>query len=348
MKLRILALVAALATALVLSSTTTYAQGSGAQETGKQEIGDRERAAIRQLGIEGARLYEAGDYAAALEHFQRAHELVGLTTSGLWTARCLAKVGRLVEAAERYLEATRMTLPANARKQHVTAQRDAEQERRELLPRIPRVTLRVVGAREGVMAQLDGTAVPSALLGVSQPVDPGDHTFTATAGQARAEQPFSVAEGEKRVVELKLEPGAAAPPRAGSPPAPAPQPPAPADPGDHPAQSASVQGTLGWVAIGLGGAGLVLGAVTGGLAVDRHGTLEEGCADGRCPPDLHDDVDSYDTLRPIATIGLIAGGVLVATGVTLVLTAPGEPASADQVSLRAFVTPELCGLAGTF
>ena len=100
--------------------------------------------------------------------------------------------------------------------------------------------------------------------------------------------------------------------------------------------------------MGLGGAALVLGGVTAGLAADRHSALEEGCPDSQCPPDLHDDVDSYDTLRPISTVGWIAGGVLVAAGLTLVLTAPSEPSSADQVSLAAFATPELLGLVGTF
>ncbi len=345
MKPRFPALITALTTALVLTATPVEAQ----------EIGDRERAAIRQLGIEGARLYEAGDYGAALENFQRAHELVGLTTSGLWTARCLAKLGRLVEAAERYLEVTRVTLPSHARKQHVEAQRDAQRERQELMPRIPRVTLRVAGARTGVVAQLDGTRVPAALLGIAQPVDPGEHTFTATAGQARAEQRFSVAEGKKTEVELTLAPAAAAPAAGGDSPRPTPagQPPAPGAPdGDAPSGASSVQATLGWVAVGLGGAGLVLGAVTGGLAVDRHSTLADGCSDGRCPPDLHDDVDSYDTLRPLATIGLVAGGVLVAAGVTLVLIAPSETtdesAAARQVRVTAFLTPELVGVAGTF
>ncbi len=349
MRGRSIALIAVLVATVNLAGTVTHAQDSS----------DRERAATRQLGIDGLKLYQAGDYAAALEQFQRAHELVGLTTSGLWTARCLAKLGRLVEAAERYLEVTRMTLPADARPKHVDAQREARQEREELLPRIPKVTLRVLGPKQTVVAQLDGKAVPSALLGVSQPVDPGSHHFEAAAGQAQAEERFSVAEGDERNVVLRLQPASGAPltgsppPKGGS----APQPPPTTDDDGAGADGGSggpnAQGTIGWIAVGLGSAGVILGSITGGLAADKHSALSDHCPDGRCAPEWHDDVDAYDTLRPISSVGLIAGGVLLATGLTLVLTAPSDQppddqSSDDQLSVTAIVTPELIGISGTF
>lgn len=353
MRGRSIALIAVLVATVNLAGTASHAQDSS----------DRERAATRQLGIDGLKLYQAGDYAAALEQFQRAHELVGLTTSGLWTARCLAKLGRLVEAAERYLEVTRMTLPADARPKHVDAQREARQEREELLPRIPKVTLRVLGPNETVVAQLDGKAVPSALLGVSQPVDPGSHHFEAAAGQAQAEERFSVAVGDERDVVLRLHLASGAPLTGSPPPKGGSAPPPP--PTDHDGAGAdggsagpNAQGTIGWIAVGLGGAGVILGAITGGLAADKHSSLSDHCPDGRCAPEWHDDVDAYDTLRPISSVGLIAGGVLLATGLTLVLTAPSDQSqddqsqddqsSDDQLSVTVIVTPELIGISGTF
>ena len=70
-----------------------------------------ETAAARQLGKEGVEAYRANDFATALDRLTRAHSIVGLTTTGLWRARTLVHLGRLVEASEQYLEVTRMTLP---------------------------------------------------------------------------------------------------------------------------------------------------------------------------------------------------------------------------------------------
>ena len=69
-----------------------------------------------------------------------------------------------------------------------------------------------------------------------------------------------------------------------------------------------------------------------GLASD----LEPGCSDGVCNPtslgpDGVDNLDRYRTLRT-TTIALgVLGGVLAATGVTLVLTDPGD---GDDVALE--------------
>ena len=99
---RALGLVAAVA--LTLGAAT--ARGEGAD----LEV----KSAARKLGNEAQKLFDAGDYEAALEKFNLADSLVSAPTLGLRAARCLVKLGRLVEASERYLEVTRMHLDRSA------------------------------------------------------------------------------------------------------------------------------------------------------------------------------------------------------------------------------------------
>ena len=73
--------------------------------------------------------------------------------------------------------------------------------------------------------------------------------------------------------------------------------------------------------------------MTGGLALSKHGELEDACGDAPCP-ERQDDIDSGKTLMTTTNILLIAGGVLVAGGVVLFLTAPDETAAEGVTALR--------------
>ena len=57
-------------------------------------------------------------------------------------------------------------------------------------------------------------------------------------------------------------------------------------------------------------------------------------------------VDSYNTMGTISTIGFVAGGVLAATGVVLVVTAPKSKATVARVS--PVVSPGFLGAEGSF
>jgi len=103
--------------------------------------------------------------------------------------------------------------------------------------------------------------------------------------------------------------------------------------------------TLAFVAFGVGGAGLVVGAVTGLLAVGKHGDLADKCPDGKCTTDQQSDIDSYKTMGTISTIGFIVAGVGGVTGAVLLFTSPKESASAAPRSR--FATVETKGVSLT-
>ena len=64
--------------------------------------------AAREVAQQGLDDYEAGEYETAAEKLLSAYQVVKLPTVALHTARALAKVGKLVEASEVYLQATRL------------------------------------------------------------------------------------------------------------------------------------------------------------------------------------------------------------------------------------------------
>src|SRR5262249_13535117 len=106
---------------------------------------DQSRAIARILGEEGLAYYDQGMYIDALQRFERASELHKAPTLDLWAARCLAKMGRLVEASERYLDVTRLTVDEKASAVLKEAVVAAAKERAALLSRIASIEIVLEG-----------------------------------------------------------------------------------------------------------------------------------------------------------------------------------------------------------
>jgi hypothetical protein len=130
-------------------------------------------------------------------------------------------------------------------------------------------------------------------------------------------------------------------------PAPAAQP-APAPPPEPKSSPGTAQRVLGWTSIGLGAVGLGVGTV---FALQRKSKLDDRSA--ICPSFdtcTADDVsqnqsltDDAKTASTLATVGFVAGGVLAATGLILVITAPSGQ-SKESVALAPVVGPGFQGV----
>jgi hypothetical protein len=70
--------------------------------------------------------------------------------------------------------------------------------------------------------------------------------------------------------------------------------------------------------LGLGVAGLALGATTTGLALHTQDDLDRACLGGTCPPSFRGEVDRYDTTKTLSIVGWSVGVVTIA-GVGLLL-----------------------------
>jgi hypothetical protein len=80
------------------------------------------------------------------------------------------------------------------------------------------------------------------------------------------------------------------------------------------------------VMMGLGGAALVAGAITGGLALSKLKTIENECPGNRCPPgtSYRGDVSAASSLGTATDTLLIGGGVILAAGTSWFLLSGGH------------------------
>ena len=324
------------------------------------------RAAARNIATAGVQALEQGDVELATQKLTKAFELLPVPSIALWLGRALAKKGQLVEAAEHFIQAGR--LPASQGSEQAVqeqAQRDAAKELNDLTPRIPKLVINLEGAKAGeVTLSVDGKPLSTALLGEEQPINPGAHAVRGTRGSEVVEQSVTLAEGQKQALTLRFQasspaavPGA---PVAAAPGAPAATPTTAAlvTPATTPTATDHGTGggagkTLGYVALAVGGAGLVVGGVTGGLAFSKRSDLDKdpACNDGKCSSSIQPDIDSFRTMRTVSTIGFVAGGVCAGLGVVLLLTSGGSSEQkgalpAPRVGLR--VAPNAVSLSGSF
>lgn len=291
---------------------------------------DADKATARQLAVDAYGALDAEDFARAEKLFARAERLHHAPTLILGLARAQVGLGKYVEARENYIRVTREKLPPGSSDAFVRAVASARTEMEGLEAKIAWVIIEISGPSEPQVT-IDGVAVPTASLGVRRAVNPGDHEVQASApGYLPERERLSIKSGTSHglLFELEPTPDNAASASARTTTNQAPDGPDEADPG-------ATQRTLGFVSLGVGGAGLVLGIITGVLAMGEHSELEEQCPNEECPESQQSTIDAYETTSTLSTVGFIAGGVLAAAGIVLVLTAPSaepaEPAAALSV-----------------
>jgi hypothetical protein len=202
-----------------------------------------------------------------------------------------------------------------------------------------------------VQVTMDGQPVPPLLVGLLRPVDPGQHQYQATNGQATSDLVTVDAKpGTKQTVELELKAHAAAPPP--PPPGAAPTPvapvgaPAPPPTTDAPASGGGADGlrVASFGLMGVGVAGLAVGTVFliqgGGTQSDADQLANERCPTTACDPTSQAAIEKKDadaaSQKTLGVIGLAAGGALAATGVVLFVLSGNEQ---EAARLRPGITP---------
>src|SRR5688500_9939217 len=173
----------------------------------------RDRAAARAAADAGADAFEKNDYPQALELFSRAERLYHAPPHLLFIARSLEKLGRLVEAREAYLKLAAEKLPASAPNAFKSAQASGETELNGIEGRLSYVTLQVRGDQaDTAVPTMDGAELPSAMIGIPIPVDPGSHKFSVRNEHGSSKEvTVTLQEGARQTVELALDAGTSTP-----------------------------------------------------------------------------------------------------------------------------------------
>lgn len=311
---------------------------------------EADRTTARALAREGQAAFDRGDFKTAADRFARADALVHAPTLLLALARSQERLGQLVRAYESYSRIVREGVPAGASDVFKKAVADATQARAPLEARLAWVTLVVSGA-SGARVLLDGEVVSEASLGVRRAVDPGTHRVQVEGEAVEpSSQEFKVAEGASTDVALVVvarETPAAAPPRAGGPVAPVDS--SAGAPADAVPPGPRSGHTVAYVALGVGGLGLLVGSITGVMALGRHSDLEDQCPGGRCPESSQGTLDSFHTLGTVSTIGFVVGAVGLGTGVSLLFWSGGSSAQRSEgASMSLGVAPSGLAAWGRF
>ncbi len=276
-------------------------------------------ARAEQLFKLGKELMDKGQLEEACKAFQASQQADPSVGALLNLALCHEKKGHTATAWAVYKEAA--SLAANRGEAERSA--GAKELADKLEKQLSRLTVKVSDRHDGMTVRVDEQELPPVSYGVALPVDPGEHRVDASAvGYETWSATVSVEDhADSRSVTV--------PPLAKG--------------GGHRRGQLIAGAVIG----GVGVLGLIGGIIEGVSAIGIRSYLKEHCAgtpDGKfdCPsptdPDPATTQKKLDSFKPTANIStalFVAGGLLTATGVVVMLTAPKqptEPASALRIS----------------
>ena len=302
-----------------------------------------ERASARSLAQEGYAALTVKYYAVAEDRFRRADELVHAPTLVLDRARALVGLGRFGDAYTAYQGVIAEEIPAKAPPVWKRAKKTAEQEVEAIRPRVAWLSIRVTGPSEPHV-EIDGQLLPTSSLGQRLPSNPGERVIELRAeGFISKQVKQQLAEGAEVDLVLELLPE----------PKPAPvvvvvPPPAP-DPAKQETERRGQRNrTLSYVAFGVAGVGLAVGATTGILWLKTRSDIKDACGSLSCEASTDSEESRYaeqqqryDTYGTLSAIGFAVGVAGAATGITLILLEPKT--KADEKAKVSHVTPYFAG-----
>ncbi len=322
--------------------------------------------AARTLAEAAQKSFDGGDYPGAITKLREAEKHVPAPTILRLRARAHEKLGQLVEAADAYRRAVDQKLPADAPAVFVTAQEESKKALASLEPRIPKVRIALSHAPEGTLVTLDGRPLAAASLGSPLPLDPGKHVVTIEPpGAAAIRREIDLRESANEAVEADLSPPAppslapsvsvtaavsvtpAPPPKAAGPAATASAAPLVGS-GPATGDGAASRSFLGpAIALGVGGAGLLVGAIAGGLSFGVAGDIRATCGDElECPRSLKSRVEEGKAFGYVSTVAFALAGTGAAVGVVLLVLPAGKKGEPTRTAIA--VGPGFLSLKGAF
>jgi len=292
------------------------AMAAEAQEDPKEEA--------KKAFAEGRALFEEGKHAEAAAEFRRAYRLAPnwKVLYNIGQCEALAKQhGLALESFETYLADGGDDVP--------------EARRGEVLAEVERLRKMVgsieVKAPDGAVVIVDGLERGRAPLPGPMMVAAGKSRLLMVklGGKVLLERQIKVSGGQTITVEAKAAAaGDAAPADQGED---EPDGQASQEPGDDPDELTEQEGerdgkaVAGWVTLGVGGALLIGGAVTGSMALKLNKDLEEECPGGNCPEDQWDNNDKMKALGVTTDVLIGVGAAAAATGIVLlIVSATGD------------------------
>jgi tetratricopeptide (TPR) repeat protein len=291
-----------------------------------------------QLFAQAKQLMSEGKFAQACAKFEASYDADPALGALLNLADCLERDGRMASAYGRWGDAIDY-----ANKKNDERAKFARERREEIKPKLSFVTLAVKGEADDLTVFKGDTKLSKGAFGTALPTDPGETVIQVVRGadQVLWETTIVLAEAQQKTVEIPLDVIAQANPttmkkRSSGSGRTGPR----GDVGAAPEGFWSTQRIAGFV-VGAGGL-LVAGGgfALGGIAQSKKSDLDAECSAGEetryCTPSGLEIADEARTFAEASTYTLIAGGIVVAVGITVIITAPNEYAKLED---RAYILP---------
>jgi hypothetical protein len=259
-------------------------------------------------------------------------------------AECYDKAGRLKTAADHYgayLKALRR-LDGAERKAEGGRAETAKERLVSLRGRVPLLTVELPGDPSDYEVRIDGKELPVEGMTYARPVDPGPHSIEVEMPDGSVHRFDEIfAEGDSRVVRVPGAPGSAS-----------------AEEGDQEDGADSTAGddggipwrTWAYVAGGVGAAGILVSAITGGMAIGEKSTMDDNCDGEACNHEGKVAADEVQALALGSTIGFTVGLAGLAAGTLLWFLLPPDDGEAQTVGLRLspWMNESMLGVRGTW
>jgi hypothetical protein len=332
--------------ALAAGVTCTLAFPAMAEPT------SQDKAAAQALFDEGRVAIQAEQVSLACGKFGESYRLDPSDGTLINLGLCHEKEGRTASAYTELNESVSRAI----RDQRPERERVAREHLALITPRLSRLTIDVAAGSEveGLVVTVDGSPMAKVAWGIAVPVDPGDHVIEAKAPRMlsfRTAVKLGAERDAARVEVPRLLSDPAAPPLAVMPlpvtplpVTPLPVTPLPVTP-PVVGSKGSVQRTSAWLVIGLGGAGVAVGSVFGLLAIGRWSGASSECPGGVCKSATDKaNFAGASTFADVSTVGFVAGGIALATGAVLLITAPRALSPTGAWRLAPMFGPGTAGL----
>lgn len=274
----------------------------------------KERGEAATLSNKAKAAARAKRFEEAVDLLRRADQLDPTPQRKLDLARSLVELGKLVEASSLLNNVVNDGAASRGYKEA------AKKQLAQVEPRIPWLSVHVVGPTTGVHVEVDGK---EAQADVEAPVDPGAHSVGADAdGYESGDTRVNVKEGEHKQVTITLTAVTKA------------EEPKPKSSGGTKAPAI--------VAFSVGAVGIGVGAVFGVLAFDETNKAKQFCDGNKCParPEVVSARNTAIANGNVSTVGFVVGGVGVAAGVILLLTVGSSSSKTEEPKKDAvWITP---------
>jgi hypothetical protein len=214
------------------------------------------------------------------------------------------------------------------------AEKSALDRAASLEPKLARLSIAVSAESDvpGLEVKRDGIAIGHAEFGLPIPIDPGTHLVEAHAPKKKAwssQVDVAPKQADARVTVSLIDDAeaVAAASRAPAVSSSAATLPVGAEAPATEAQGGNAQKTISWVVLGVGVVGVGIGTVFGLQAKSKN---DEALQPQNCPTSMRCNqnglslTDDAKSAATISTIGFVAGGVALAAGAVLWITAPSK------------------------